>query len=212
MLSRYKPNNKCHVISHFGLNVNEVRITEVSDWGLSLFYHARLMRVSTPKSFSICWLKCILSCYANDSIECLKVTPFVFVFRSSVNSFREDSDTEVGPRWWVLACIALNDDVRRPTNFDPSNWYLEISLLDRLDHHHNCGSSPISLLTTNIACSSLQNSEESQESGSREVPRKPSKSWSSEACKHCFQYLIPVYQLRIYPMIYQLRQFTSTLT
>ena len=73
----------------------------------------------------------------------------------------------------------MNNDVRRPTNFDPSNWYLEISLLDRLDHHQECRSSPISLLTIDIACSSLQNSEESQESGSRKVPRKPSGSWSS---------------------------------
>ena len=45
-----------------------------------------------------------------------------------------------------------------------------------LDHHQECDSSLISLLTIDIACSSLQ---ESDESGSRKVPRKPSGSWSS---------------------------------
>ena len=35
---------------------------------------------------------------------------------------------------------------------------------------------------------------------------------SSGACKCCFQYLIPVYQLPVYPMIGQLWQLTSTLT
>ena len=70
----------------------------------------------------------------------------------------------------------LNDDVRRPTHFDSSNWYLEISLLDMLDHHQECDSSLISLLTIDIACSSLQ---ESDVSGSRKVPRKPSGGWSS---------------------------------
>ena len=34
---------------------------------------------------------------------------------------------------------------------------------------------------------------------------------SSETCKCCFQYLIPVYQLPVYPMIGQLWQFTSKL-
>ena len=35
---------------------------------------------------------------------------------------------------------------------------------------------------------------------------------SSGAYKWSFQYLIPVYQLLVYPMIGQLWQFTSTLT
>ena len=35
---------------------------------------------------------------------------------------------------------------------------------------------------------------------------------SSGTCKYCFQYLIPAYQLPVYPMIAQLWQFTSTLT
>ena len=34
----------------------------------------------------------------------------------------------------------------------------------------------------------------------------------SGACKHCFQYLITVYQLLVYPVIGQFRQLTSTLT
>ena len=31
------------------------------------------------------------------------------------------------------------------------------------------------------------------------------------ACRHCFENLIPVYQLLVYPLIGQFRQFTSTL-
>ena len=34
----------------------------------------------------------------------------------------------------------------------------------------------------------------------------------SGACRHCFQYLITVYQLLVYPVIGQFRQLTSTLT
>ena len=49
VLSRYKPNNKGNVISHFGLNVNKLRITEVSDWSVSLFYHFKCLNNLVPK-------------------------------------------------------------------------------------------------------------------------------------------------------------------
>ena len=34
----------------------------------------------------------------------------------------------------------------------------------------------------------------------------------SGACKHCFQYIFPVYQLLVYPVIGQFWQFTSTMS
>ena len=54
-----------------------------------------------------------------------------------------------------------------------------------------------------VACSKLQ---DRKEIGSKKVARKRAGaggSRSSGACKNCFQYLIPVYQLLVYPMIGQ---------
>ena len=70
----------------------------------------------------------------------------------------------------------------------------------------------IAILKQVVACSKLQ---DRKEIGSKKVARKRAGaggSRSSGACKNCFQYLIPVYQLLVYPMIGQQNVTKNTVT
>ena len=52
-----------------------------------------------------------------------------------------------------------------------------------------------------IACSRLQDSgENGSKKSAKNSGRTEEREWGG-ACKHCFKYLIPVYQLLIYPLI-----------
>ena len=67
-----------------------------------------------------------------------------------------------------------------------------------------------------IACSRLQDSgEEAHREKLHEncgVGGMTLERWAIGACKNCFQYIIPVYQLLVHPVIAQFWQFMSTMS
>ena len=68
----------------------------------------------------------------------------------------------------------------------------------------------MAILKQVVACSRI--ARKSDREKLLEKSARAGGSRSSEACKNCFQYLIPVYQPMVYSMIgQQLSQFTSTL-